>query len=205
VTLGREQWPLHLTDTTRQLLAEIARLLDADPEQTGPDELLLRTGTAAGFLTATLRTTSNPTLLNAGYKHNVIPDTAEALIDIRTLPGEEEGVLARVRELIGDEIELEIVTQDVGLENPFEGPIVDAMVGTLLAHDPEAQVLPYLLSGGTDNKALSELGITGYGFAPLKLTPELDFPAMFHGVDERVPLDALDFGHRALTDFLLNY
>lgn len=205
VTLGREQWPLHLTDTTRQLLAEIARLLDADPEQTGPDELLLRTGTAAGFLTATLRTTSNPTLLSAGYKHNVIPDTAEALIDIRTLPGEEEGVLARVRELIGDEIELEIVTQDVGLENPFEGPIVDAMVGTLLAHDPEAQVLPYLLSGGTDNKALSELGITGYGFAPLKLTPELDFPAMFHGVDERVPLDALDFGHRALTDFLLNY
>ena len=205
VTLGREQWPLHLTDTTRQLLAEIARLLDADPEQTGPDELLLRTGTAAGFLTATLRTTSNPTLLSAGYKHNVIPDTAEALIDIRTLPGEEEGVLARVRELIGDEIELEIVTQDVGLENPFEGPIVDAMVGTLLAHDPEAQVLPYLLSGGTDNKALSELGITGYGFAPLKLTPDLDFPAMFHGVDERVPLDALDFGHRALTDFLLNY
>ncbi len=205
VTLGREQWPLHLTDTTRQLLAEIARLLDADPEQAGPDELLLRTGTAAGFLTATLRTTSNPTLLSAGYKHNVIPDTAEALIDIRTLPGEEEGVLARVRELIGDEIELEIVTQDVGLENPFEGPIVDAMVGTLLAHDPEAQVLPYLLSGGTDNKALSELGITGYGFAPLKLTPELDFPAMFHGVDERVPLDALDFGHRALTDFLLNY
>ena len=205
VTLGREQWPLHLTDTTRQLLAEIARLLDADPEQTGPDELLLRTGTAAGFLTATLRTTSNPTLLNAGYKHNVIPDTAEALIDIRTLPGEEDAVLARVRELIGDDIELEIVTKDVGLENPFEGPIVDAMVGTLLAHDPGAQVLPYLLSGGTDNKALSELGITGYGFAPLKLTPDLDFPAMFHGVDERVPLEALNFGHRALTDFLLTY
>lgn len=205
VTLGREQWPLHLTDTTRQLLAEIARLLDADPEQTGPDELLLRTGTAAGFLTATLRTTSNPTLLNAGYKHNVIPDTAEALIDIRTLPGEEDAVLVRVRELIGDDIELEIVTKDVGLENPFAGPIVDAMVGTLLAHDPGAQVLPYLLSGGTDNKALSELGITGYGFAPLKLTPDLDFPAMFHGVDERVPLEALDFGHRALTDFLLTY
>ena len=205
VALGREEWPLHLTDTTSQLLGEIARLLNADLETTGPDELLLRTGTAAGFLTATLRTTSNPTLLAAGYKHNVIPDAAEALIDIRTLPGDEDAVLDRVRELIGDDIELEIVVQDVGLENPFSGPIVDAMVGTLKAHDPEAEVLPYLLSGGTDNKALSELGITGYGFAPLRLTPELDFPAMFHGVDERVPLAALDFGHRALTDFLLTY
>ncbi|MGY6497753.1 MAG: M20/M25/M40 family metallo-hydrolase [Microcella sp.] len=205
VALGREEWPLDLTDTTTQLLAEIARLLGADPEQTSPDELLLRTGTAAGFLTATLRTTTNPTLLAAGYKHNVIPDTAEALIDIRTMPGEEDAVLARVRELIGDEIELEVVVRDVGLENPFEGPIVDAMVGTLKRHDAEAEVLPYLLSGGTDNKALSELGITGYGFAPLRLTPDLDFPAMFHGVDERVPLDALDFGHRALTDFLLSY
>ena len=205
VALGREEWPLHLTDTTSQLLGEVARLLSADLETTGPDELLLRTGTAAGFLTATLRTTSNPTLLAAGYKHNVIPDAAEALIDIRTLPGDEDAVLDRVRELIGDDIELEIVVQDVGLENPFSGPIVDAMVGTLKAHDPEAEVLPYLLSGGTDNKALSELGITGYGFAPLRLTPELDFPAMFHGVDERVPLAALDFGHRALTDFLLTY
>ncbi len=205
VALGREEWPLHLTDTTSQLLGEVARLLNADLGTTGPDELLLRTGTAAGFLTATLRTTSNPTLLAAGYKHNVIPDAAEALIDIRTLPGDEDAVLARVRELIGDDIELEIVVQDVGLENPFSGPIVDAMVGTLKAHDPEAEVLPYLLSGGTDNKALSELGITGYGFAPLRLTPELDFPAMFHGVDERVPLAALDFGHRALTDFLLTY
>jgi acetylornithine deacetylase/succinyl-diaminopimelate desuccinylase-like protein len=205
VALGREQWPLHLTDTTSQLLAEVARLLDADPETTGPDELLLRTGTASGFLTATLRTTSNPTLLSAGYKHNVIPDTAEALIDIRTLPGQEDVALARVHELIGANIEVEVVVRDVGLENPFSGPIVDAMVGTLRRHDPEAEVLPYLLSGGTDNKALSELGITGYGFAPLRLTPDLDFPAMFHGVDERVPLEALDFGHRALTDFLLTY
>ncbi|GAA1725501.1 M20/M25/M40 family metallo-hydrolase [Microcella frigidaquae] len=203
--LGRRQWPLHLTATTRQLLAELARILDVDPEQLGPDELLLRSGTAAGFLTATIRTTSNPTLLQAGYKHNVIPDRAEALIDIRTLPGEEDAVLAEVRELVGDDIEVVVMHQDVGLENPFAGDLVEAMVDTLRHHDPEADVLPYLLSGGTDNKALSLLGITGYGFAPLQLTPELDFPAMFHGVDERVPLAALDFGHRALTDLLTRY
>jgi len=205
VALGRRDWPIHLTGTTEQLLAELARIMGVDPETVGPDELVLSTGTAAGFIQASLRTTSNPTLLNAGYKHNVIPDTAEALIDIRTLAGEEAAVLAEVRELIGPDIELVIMHSDIGLENTFDGPLVDAMVATLNTHDPGAPVLPYLLSGGTDNKALAKLGITGYGFAPLRLPPELDFPAMFHGVDERVPLDALVFGRRVLGDLLLNY
>ena len=203
--LGGEQWPLHLTNTTTQLLAELARIMKADPEGVGPDELVLSTGTPAGFIHASLRTTSNPTLLKAGYKHNVIPDTAEALIDIRTLPGEEDAVLARVREIVGDDIEVVVMHRDVGLENEFGGPLVDAMVGALETHDPGAPVLPYLLSGGTDNKSLAKLGIKGYGFAPLQLPPELDFPGMFHGVDERVPLDALVFGRRVLGDLLLNY
>jgi len=204
-TLGRQNWPVRLTATTELLIAELARIMEVDPLQVGPDELVLSTGTAAGFLQGTLRTTTNPTLLKAGYKHNVIPDTAEALIDIRTLPGEEEAVLAEVRELIGDDIEIVVMHSDIGLENTFDGPLVDAMVGMLNAHDPGAPVLPYLMSGGTDNKALSKLGITGYGFAPLKLPAELDFPAMFHGVDERVPLDALVFGRRVLGDLLLTY
>jgi acetylornithine deacetylase/succinyl-diaminopimelate desuccinylase-like protein len=98
-----------------------------------------------------------------------------------------------------------VLHSDVGLENPFGGPLVEAMVATLQKHDPGAPVLPYLLAGGTDNKALSTLGIKGYGFAPLQLPADLDFPAMFHGVDERVPLDALVFGRRVLGDLLLNY
>jgi acetylornithine deacetylase/succinyl-diaminopimelate desuccinylase-like protein len=203
--VGRKTWPIRLTDTTEQLVGELARLLGVDPQKMGPEEVVLATGTPAGFIQATLRTTTNPTLLNAGYKHNVIPDTAEALIDIRTLAGEEDAVLAELKELVGDEIEIVVMHSDIGLENPFEGPLVDAMVGTLLAHDPEAQVLPYLLSGGTDNKALKKLDVTGYGFAPLKLPADLDFPGMFHGVDERVPLDALVFGRRVLGDLLLNY
>ncbi|MEO7015844.1 MAG: M20/M25/M40 family metallo-hydrolase [Leifsonia sp.] len=205
VAIGRQNWPLQLTDTTSQLLAELSRLLDIDPEQVGPDEIVLRTGTAAGFILATLRATSNPTMLTAGYKHNVIPDIAEALIDIRTVPGDEDRVLDIVRQLVGDEIEIEVMHRDVGLEGPFRGPLIDAIVDTLGEHDPGAPVLPYLLSGGTDNKALSKLGITGYGFAPLRLPPELDFPGMFHGVDERVPLDALVFGRTVLRDLLLTY
>jgi len=203
--LGSKDWPLRLTGTTEYLISELASIMGVDPEQIGPDELVLSTGTAAGFIQATLRTTSNPTLLKAGYKHNVIPDTAEALIDIRTLAGDEDAVLAEVQALIGDDIEIVVMHRDIGLENPFEGPLVSAMVDALGVHDPGAPVLPYLLSGGTDNKALSLLGIKGYGFAPLQLPADLNFPALFHGVDERVPLDALVFGRRVLTDLLLTY
>lgn len=203
--VGRREWPIRLTNTTTQLLAELARILEVDPQQVGPDELALATGTASGFIQASLRTTTNPTLLKAGYKHNVIPDTAEALIDIRSLPGEEDAVLAEVAELVGPDIEIIIMHRDIGLETEFGGPLIDAVIDTLGRHDPGAPVLPYLLSGGTDNKALSTLGIKGYGFAPLKLPADLDFPAMFHGVDERVPLDALVFGRRVLTDLLSTY
>ncbi|GGR38765.1 peptidase M20 [Agromyces mediolanus] len=203
--IGRAEWPLRLTGTTTELLAAVAGVLGVDPQQVSPDELALATGSASGFITATLRTTSNPTLLEAGYKHNVIPDRAEALVDIRTLPGEEDEVLAAIRELAGEGVEVEIVHRDVGLEASTTGPLVDAVAGAIGRHDPGAPVFPYLLSGGTDNKALSRLGIAGYGFAPLRLPEGIDFPAMFHGVDERVPLDALSFGHRVLRDLLLEY
>ena len=203
--IGRTEWPLRLTGTTRELLAEIAGVLGVDPEQVSPDELALATGSASGFITATLRTTSNPTVLHAGYKHNVIPDHAEALVDIRTLPGEEDAALAELREIIGDEIDIQIVHRDVGLETSTSGPLVDAVKRSIELHDPGAPVFPYLLSGGTDNKSLSRLGIAGYGFAPLRLPEGLDFPGMFHGVDERVPLDALSFGRAVLRDLLLGY
>ena len=200
VRIGTHEWPLQWTETTRRMIAELERLLHAEGED--PDALVARTGTGAGFLSSTLRVTSNPTGLEAGYKHNVVPDRAEALIDIRTLPGDQDRVLARIRELAGEHIEVETVTEDVGLENPFAGEFVEKMVAALGRRDPGAPVLPYLLGGGTDNKGLSRLGIKGYGFAPLRLGAEFDFPAMFHGVDERVPLDALVFGRAVLADFL---
>ncbi|MEO8262279.1 MAG: M20/M25/M40 family metallo-hydrolase [Pseudolysinimonas sp.] len=201
LAVGELEWPVQLTTTTTALLAALRELL-GEPADTDPQAVVTATGTAAGFLNATLRVTSNPTVLEAGYKHNVIPDKAEALIDLRPFAGQEDEVLARIREVIGDEIELEVLHHDVGLEVPFAGRLVDEMVAALGRHDPGAPVLPYLMSGGTDNKALDKLGITGYGFAPLQLTPDLDFPAMFHGIDERVPLSALAFGRAVLGDFL---
>ena len=203
--LGRHEWPLALCDTTSELIAEVAKIYGEDPETVDAEQLILRTGKAGGFIQASLRNTSNPTVLRAGYKHNVIPDTAEALVDVRSLPADQPGILAEIQRIVGDDIEIETVHSDVGLEVPFAGEAVDAMIESLRLHDPEAKVLPYLLSGGTDNKALSRLGITGYGFVPLRLPADLDFPGMFHGVDERVPLEALDFGHRVLADLLRRY
>ena len=203
--VGRKDWPIRLTTTTAALVDELGRLLGLDPKRVGEDAVVLASGTASGFILATLRTTTNPTVLQAGYTHNVIPDTASALIDIRTLPGEEEAVLAELRDLVGPDVEVSTEYTDIGLENPFEGPLVEKVIALLGEHDPGAPVLPYLMSGGTDNKAFQKLGIAGYGFAPLQLPADLDFPGMFHGVDERVPLTALDFGTRVLTDLLLTY
>ncbi|WP_221584138.1 M20/M25/M40 family metallo-hydrolase [Microbacterium sp. G2-8] len=201
--LGSTSWPVELTETTRALLDGMR---DICGDGTGdPDHVAKAAGPAEAFLASTWRTTANPTGLTAGYKHNVIPDMATATVDVRVLPGMEKRVLAEIQALIGDDIEIEIFHTDIGLEIPFEGELVEAMVGALGAHDPGVPVLPYLLGAGTDNKALSRLGIAGYGFAPLKLPRELDFTGMFHGVDERVPLDALVFGQRVLTDLIRTY
>jgi len=201
--LGRTAWPVTLTDATREMTERLAELTGRRSDD--PDAIAAATGAASGFLRSTLRTTTNPTGLVAGYKHNVIPDRAEALVDVRVLPGTEDAALADIRRIVGDGVEVEIVHQDIGLEVPFSGDLVDAMVGALGRHDPGAPVIPYLMGGGTDNKALAGLGISGYGFAPLRLPADLDFTGMFHGVDERVPIDALVFGQAVLTDLLRTY
>lgn len=201
--IGRTHWPVRLTDTTRQLLEGLSALSGRSSED--PDALASAAGPAEAFLRSSFRTTTNPTALTAGYKHNVIPERAEALIDVRVLPGTEDAVLAQLQEIVGDDIEIEIVVRDIGMETPFTGPLVDAMVAALDRHDPGTPVIPYLLGAGTDNKALSAIGITGYGFAPLRLPAELDFTGMFHGVDERVPVDSLVFGQRVLADLFRTY
>ncbi len=200
--IGSHDWPVEITPTVRQLVDGLGEATGIDFDESNPSELLGRLGTMAFFVGATLRDTANPTILKAGYKHNVIPQTAEAYVDCRFLPGHEESMLATIRELAGDQVQVEVHHRDVSLETPFEGALVDAMVEALRTEDADARVLPYCLSGGTDNKALSLVGITGYGFAPLQLPADLDFAGMFHGIDERVPLDALRFGTRVLGRFL---
>jgi acetylornithine deacetylase/succinyl-diaminopimelate desuccinylase-like protein len=196
--IGGHDWPLEITPTVREFLDGISEVTGMELDHTDPAALLQTLGTAARWVGATLQNTANPTVLSAGYKHNVIPGRAEALVDCRFLYGRDEELLTTVRVLAGDGVDVEVVHQDVALQTEFGGPLKDVMVDALLAEDPGARVLPYCLSGGTDNKAFSRLGIRGYGFAPLCLPPDLDFAGMFHGVDERVPTDALRFGTRVL-------
>jgi acetylornithine deacetylase/succinyl-diaminopimelate desuccinylase-like protein len=143
-------------------------------------------------------------MLEAGYKANVIPQSASAVIDGRFLPGFETDLYETIKKLAGDDIEIEFVARDIALEVEFSGKLVEAMAAAISTEDPDGIPVPYLMSGGTDNKALSELGITGYGFTPLKLPKDLDFFALFHGVNERIPIDGLKFGARVMYEFLEN-
>jgi acetylornithine deacetylase/succinyl-diaminopimelate desuccinylase-like protein len=207
--IAAHEWPREYIASVRQLLEgvrEITGIPGAGAH--GPyaaddlEPLLASLGGAQGFVRGTLRDTANVTMLESGYKHNVVPQSASAAVDCRFLPGHEDDLMETIRALAGEYVEVEVVHRDVALEAPFDGDLVESMKQSLLREDPGAAVLPYCLSGGTDNKALSRLGITGYGFAPLRLPADLDFAPMFHGIDERVPVESLRFGARVLADFL---
>ncbi|MEZ5116662.1 MAG: M20/M25/M40 family metallo-hydrolase [Candidatus Nanopelagicales bacterium] len=200
--IGHHRWPVHVTPAVRDLLSELSDALGLELDAKDMESTLSRLGPLARLIGATLTNTANPTMLDAGYKINVIPGEAEAQVDGRFLPGYEHEFFATIDEMLGDHVVREFVNHDVALETTFDGPTIDAMAAALRAEDPGARPVPYTLSGGTDAKAFSLLGIRAYGFAPLKLPPDLDFGAMFHGVDERVPLDALTFGVRVLDRFL---
>jgi acetylornithine deacetylase/succinyl-diaminopimelate desuccinylase-like protein len=200
--IGSYEWPQIETKTGAKFFKKVADLVGEKYEKTNFKHLLKHLGGASKMIGATIQNTANPTMLNAGYKENVIPQTASAVIDGRFLPGFENELHETIKKLAGPEIELEILVRDKALEVDFEGELVDQMVSAISAEDPDGIVVPYLMSGGTDNKALSDLGIKGYGFSPLKLPADLDFFALFHGVDERVPVEGLKFGVRTLYRFL---
>lgn len=202
--IGEYEWPQIETKTNGLLFKKIAELTGEVYDRANIKPLLSHLGKAARMIGATISNTANPTMLDAGYKANVIPQSASAVIDGRFLPGHENQLHETVKRLAGDDVEVEILTRDIALEADFSGKLVDAMCAAIKTEDPEAIPVPYLMSGGTDNKALSDLGIIGYGFSPLKLPENLDFFSLFHGVDERVPIDGLKFGVRVLYEFLEN-
>jgi acetylornithine deacetylase/succinyl-diaminopimelate desuccinylase-like protein len=200
--LGRHEFPVHVTPTVRAFLAEVS---DAFGLELDPDDMqstVARLGPLARIIGATLRNTANPTMLDAGYKHNVVPGRASAMVDGRFLPGFEAEWEPELDEVLGDGVVREYIHYDIALETAYEGALVEAMGAALTAEDPGARPVPYMLSGGTDNKHFSRLGIRGFGFSPLRLPADLDFAGMFHGVDERVPVESLQFGVRVLDRFL---
>jgi acetylornithine deacetylase/succinyl-diaminopimelate desuccinylase-like protein len=200
--IGRHEWPVRLTPSMRVLLSSVGELAGVEATPENAEALVGEFGSAARMLGAVIRNTTNPTMLQAGYKVNVVPGDATAHVDGRFLPGYEDEFFATLAELVGEGIDIDFVSKQHGLETTFDGDLVDAMTASLLAEDPEAVVAPYLMSGGTDAKHWQKLGVRCFGFAPLRLPADLDFTALFHGVDERVPTDALEFGARVFDRFL---
>jgi acetylornithine deacetylase/succinyl-diaminopimelate desuccinylase-like protein len=200
--VGNHKFDLALTPTVRDFIKAVSDALGIELSANDPEELLAQLGPIARIIGATLSNTANPTMLNAGYKHNVIPGNAEAMIDGRFLPGFEDDLIKDLENLLPPGVILEDVVKGIALEAPFEGALIDAMSAAIKAEDPFGIPVPYTVSGGTDAKAFSTLGITCYGFLPLLLPPELDFSAMFHGVDERVPVTGLEFGVRVMDRFV---
>ncbi|MGW7250582.1 M20/M25/M40 family metallo-hydrolase [Streptomyces decoyicus] len=200
--LGRHEFPVRVTKTLRSFLDQLGDALGTELDPEDMDATLAKLGGIAKLIGASLKNTANPTQLGAGYKVNVIPGQATAHVDGRFLPGHEEEFLADLDRILGPRVKREDVHADKALETTFDGALVDAMQSALQAEDPIARAVPYMLSAGTDAKSFDDLGIRGFGFAPLKLPPELDFAGMFHGVDERVPVDGLKFGVRVLDRFI---
>jgi len=200
--LGSHEFPIRLTKTVRTFLERACRAYGVEFDPDDPERCLKEFGPLARMVGATLRNTLNPTRLDAGYKTNVIPQEAEAQVDGRFLPGHEEEFFAAVDELLGPDVERDFIYHDQAVETEYEGALVAAMEAALTSQDAGALPVPYCLSGGTDAKAFAKLGMRCFGFSPLKLPPELDFSGMFHGVDERVPVDGLHFGVQVLDHFL---
>ncbi|GGT92463.1 M20/M25/M40 family metallo-hydrolase [Streptomyces coeruleorubidus] len=200
--IGEHEWPLRLTPTVRAALTELAALYGIEPDLTDVDRLLDKLGPAAALVESTLRNSANPTMLDAGYKINVIPGEAVAHVDGRYLPGGEDEFRDTLDRLTGPDVEWEFHHHEVALQAPVDSATFARMRAAVEEFAPEGHVVPFCMPGGTDAKQFSRLGITGYGFTPLKLPEGFDYWAMFHGVDERVPVEALHFGVRVLDRFL---
>ncbi|MFG2124481.1 M20/M25/M40 family metallo-hydrolase [Streptomyces sp. NPDC048710] len=201
--IGEYEWPLRLTPTVRAALTELAALYGFQADFGNVDALLEKLGPAAKLVEATVRNSANPTMLDAGYKVNVIPGEAVAFVDGRYLPGGEEEFIATLDRLTGPDVDWEFRHRSVALQAPVDSPTFAGMRAAVEEFAPEGHVVPYCMTGGTDAKQFSLLGIdAAYGFAPLRLPEGFDYQAMFHGVDERVPVEALHFGVRVLDRFL---
>jgi len=200
--IGEHRFPVQMTPTVEDFLSRACEAAGIAFDPRDPEPALAQLGPFARMIGATLRHTANPTMLTAGYKSNVIPGEAEAVVDARFLPGLEQDFFEQFEALLEPGVAVVPEVKDISLETSFDGDLVSGMTRALTAEDPEAIPVPYTLSGGTDAKALSRLGIRCFGFTPLRLPPELDFTALFHGIDERVPIDSLEFGVRVLDRFL---
>ncbi|MER3418706.1 MAG: hypothetical protein C4343_06360, partial [Chloroflexota bacterium] len=192
------------------LARRAAELVDPEPRRAERAAEQLCDPSLARALRALLRDTISPNVVRAGVKYNVIPGEATIELDCRTLPGTAEATLrAAIRERLGPELaaacEIEPINTGQAVEAPLDHPLYELLERTLYDHDPDGVPLPAIAPWATDAKHTAKLGVPTYGFAPLRLPAEERFLERFHGVDERVSLEALRFGLPVLYDVVVGF
>jgi acetylornithine deacetylase/succinyl-diaminopimelate desuccinylase-like protein len=204
--LDRKRTPIHVTPVARSMIEGMAAavprpnrdVLRALLQPRLTDRVLPLLGDRARPMEGLLRNTVNATIIRAGEKVNVVPSTVEVELDTRALPGfDPDDVLAEVQELVGDDIELELVRFDPGPPAPRLDQF-DILAGILRELEPAAVPVPMLQGGVTDARFFAQLGIQNYGFLPLRLPGDFRFTNLIHAADERVPADAIEFGAEAV-------
>ncbi len=202
LALAAAENQVHITDPMRAFV----QALDPDHSDTPAEALdaLLRTGSISRMLIPGLRNTINVTQIGGGYKTNVIPGEAWATIDCRFLPGYEEELHQLLLASLSPSSRITLDRHSPAAVSDSGGMWFDWMAAALRNAIPDILVSPYVFSGSTDNKWFGTLGIPTYGFTPMLLPPDYDFSAMFHGADERVPVEALEFGVDVLCDLFVS-
>jgi acetylornithine deacetylase/succinyl-diaminopimelate desuccinylase-like protein len=193
---------VQLSDTSSTLLARLSDLLGEDLDPADLDLSTTPLAPVARLVSSSFAHTVNPTMTSAGQAFNLVPEEAHAFLDCRFVPGFEEEFLAAIRGILEPEVAVELADLTSGEEAPFAVPLVDAMTSALRAEDETALTVPYCAATSSDAASFHGTGIQSYGFTPLKLPAGFDFSAMYHGVDERVPVESLRFGTRVLDRFL---
>lgn len=212
-SLDQNRLPVHITNVTKQMVEQIASSMPTssgidltvllDPAHT--DSILSGLGEIGLLLEPLLHNTANATIVNGGSKVNVIPSTVEVELDGRLLPGfTPEVFIGELKEIVGDDIDFEIVRYDPTPAEP-DMSMFD-MLGDILAEaDPGSIPIPLLLAGVTDARLFSKLGIQTYGFTPMKLPEDFERIGLVHAANERVPVDAIEFGVQAIYQAIQRY
>ncbi len=211
--LDQSALPVHISPPVRLMIGQMAAALPGptglvlrgllNPTLAGP--LLSLLGSRGALLNPLLRNTASPTMLAASDKLNVIPSEVQLGIDGRLVPGgKPEQLIAELGALLGAEVKLEVARYDPGPAAPEMG-LFDRLGQTLRDLDPQARPVPYVGAGVTDARYFSRLGIQTYGFTPLRLPDDLSMAGLIHAADERLPVDALDFGVQAVYRLLTTF
>lgn len=199
--VASREFPVEPTEANTALAAAVGQIAGGSGDVGELPERLEVLGHFGPVVAASLSHTASPTVLSAGYKTNVIPTEAHAEIDCRVLPGGEETFRAEMEAELGPDVRVDWIWEPP-IAAPADAEIVAVIREAVRASDPDAMVVPYLLPASTDNKHLARLGISGYGFVPLRVPDDFDVFGHFHAVDERVPVAALHFGADVLARVL---